>query len=63
MAQKYDNFDYFFKLVLVGDSGVGKSNLLLRYTKNEFNIHSQVTMGSELASKLVTMKDEKIVKA
>ena len=29
---------YLFKIVLIGDSGVGKSNLLSRFTKNEFNL-------------------------
>lgn len=27
-----DAYDYLFKIVIIGDSGVGKSNLLLRYT-------------------------------
>ncbi|MFS7888207.1 putative small GTPase, P-loop containing nucleoside triphosphate hydrolase [Helianthus anomalus] len=31
-----DEYDYLFKLVLIGDSGVGKSNLLSRFTRNEF---------------------------
>jgi Ras-related protein Rab-11A len=33
---KEDDYDYLFKLVLVGRSGVGKSNILSRYTKNTF---------------------------
>lgn len=32
--------------VLVGDSGVGKSNLLCRFTKNEFNPSMKSTIGS-----------------
>jgi len=27
-----DEYDYLFKLVLIGDSGVGKSNILSRFT-------------------------------
>jgi Ras-related protein Rab-11A len=27
-----DEYDYLFKLVLIGDSGTGKSNLLSRFT-------------------------------
>lgn len=38
-----DNYDYLFKLVMLGDSGVGKSNLLMRYTKNDFNVNSTST--------------------
>jgi len=31
MAAKPRDHDYLFKLVIIGDSAVGKSNLLLRY--------------------------------
>ena len=34
---KEEDYDYLFKLVLVGCSGVGKSNILSRYTKNTFS--------------------------
>lgn len=37
--------DYLLKLVLIGDSGVGKSNILTRYTKDEFNLNSLATIG------------------
>ena len=35
-------------VVLIGDSGVGKSNLLTRFTKNEFNLESKSTIGVEV---------------
>ncbi|KAE9445284.1 hypothetical protein C3L33_22817, partial [Rhododendron williamsianum] len=36
MARRPDEeYDYLFKVVLIGDSGVGKSNLLSRFTRNE----------------------------
>ena len=46
-------YDYLFKIVLIGDSGVGKSNLLSRYSKNEFHLGSKATIGVELAHKMV----------
>ncbi|XP_059665038.1 ras-related protein YPT3 [Cornus florida] len=57
-----DEYDYLFKLVLIGDSGVGKSNLLSRFTKNEFNLESKSTIGVEFATKSLTV-DGKVLKA
>ncbi|KAL8131536.1 ras-related protein RABA1f [Apium graveolens] len=57
-----DDYDYLFKLVLIGDSGVGKSNLLSRFTKNEFSLESKSTIGVEFATRTIKV-DDKIVKA
>ncbi|KAG9511384.1 Ras-related protein Rab-11A, partial [Fragariocoptes setiger] len=62
MAFKDDEYDYLFKIVLIGDSGVGKSNLLSRFTRNEFNLESKSTIGVEFATKSIQV-DGKIVKA
>ena len=51
MAKDEVDYDYLFKVVLIGDSGVGKSNLLSRFTKNEFNLESKTTIGVEFATK------------
>ena len=57
-----DDYDYLFKVVLIGDSGVGKSNLLSRFTKNEFSLESKSTIGVEFATRSIRV-DEKVVKA
>lgn len=56
-------FDYLLKVVLIGDSGVGKSNLLMRYTKGEFNLESKTTIGVEFATKSVKTSNGKVIKA
>ncbi|KAE8669803.1 Ras-related protein RABA1i [Hibiscus syriacus] len=57
-----EEYDYLFKLVLIGDSGVGKSNLLTRFTKNEFTLDSKPTIGVEFATRNIHV-DNKVVKA
>ncbi|XP_076918895.1 ras-related protein RABA4d-like [Bidens hawaiensis] len=54
--------DYIFKVVLIGDSAVGKSQLISRFSKNEFSLDSKATIGVEFQSKTLVI-DEKTVKA
>lgn len=49
-------------VVLIGDSGVGKSNLLSRFTRNEFNLESKSTIGVEFATRSIEV-DSKTIKA
>ncbi|KAF4630760.1 hypothetical protein G7Y89_g7378 [Cudoniella acicularis] len=53
---------FLFKVVLIGDSGVGKSNLLSRFTRNEFNLDSKSTIGVEFATRSIQV-DAKTIKA
>ena len=53
MGNRDDEYDYLFKVVLIGDSGVGKSNLLSRFTRNEFNLESKSTIGVEFATRSI----------
>ena len=56
-------FSYIHLLThLLGDSGVGKSNLLSRFTRNEFNLECKSTIGVEFATKSISV-DNKVIKA
>jgi len=46
-----DDNDYLFKIVIIGDSSVGKSNLLVRFTRNEFHEKSKATIGVDFGTK------------
>eukprot|EP00727_Mastigamoeba_balamuthi_P000520 m51a1_g10465 putative ras-related protein rabd2a-like (231) ;mRNA; r:44143-45312 len=39
------NYDYLFKILLIGDSGVGKSSLMLRFADDEYKGDSIATVG------------------
>ncbi|KAE8726036.1 Ras-related protein RABA2a [Hibiscus syriacus] len=57
MARRTDDeYDYLFKVVLIGDSGVGKSNLLSRFTRNEFCLESKSTIGVEFATRTLQVE-------
>lgn len=62
MSGRDDEYDYLFKVVLIGDSGVGKSNLLSRFTRNEFNLESKSTIGVEFATRSIQV-DGRTIKA
>lgn len=57
-----NRIDYVFKIVLIGDSAVGKSQLLARFARNEFNLDSKATIGVEFQTRTLTI-DHKTVKA
>ena len=50
-------------VILVGDTGVGKTHLLSRYIKNELPKNKYPTIGVEFATKGVTLKAGGTVKA
>lgn len=57
-----DQYIYIYKIVLIGDSGVGKSNMLSRYLSDTFSSDSKATVGVEFGSKNSEI-DGNIVKA
>lgn len=57
MDNKYDKL---FKIILTGDSGVGKSNILSKYINNEFLHESKSTIGVEFCTKTLFINDSVI---
>jgi len=52
------NFDYLLKYIIIGDSAVGKSNILLRYTNDKFSNEFQSTIGVEFGVKNLSIDDK-----
>jgi Ras-related protein Rab-11A len=50
--------DYKLKVVVVGDSGVGKTNLIKRFINNTFTANSKATVGVEFISKSFSINDQ-----
>jgi len=55
-----DDYDMIYKVILIGDSGVGKTNLLSRFTKNEFNLNTKTTVGVEFGAKKFVIDNSKV---
>ena len=54
------SFDYIFKVVLIGNSGVGKSSLLLRWSDDYFNDATQPTIGVDFKIKSVEVESKNV---
>lgn len=54
--------DYVFKVVLIGDSAVGKSQILARFARDEFSLDSKATIGVEFQTRTLVI-EHKSVKA
>ena len=46
------------KVVLIGESGVGKTSIITRYTRNQFKSQLMATSGANFVTKNVIMEDE-----
>lgn len=56
-----EKFDYLFKIVIIGDASVGKSNIISRLVKNEFIQNAKPTIGVDFATKTYKF-DNSVVK-
>jgi len=59
MASAGDDFDHLFKILLIGNSGVGKSSLLLRFTAGKFDDLSP-TIGVDFKVKLLSFRGKRL---
>lgn len=59
--QQQEGYDFLFKIVLIGDSSVGKTNIFTKYLNDEFDPDSKATVGVEFGTKNFKI-EEKIIK-
>ncbi|XP_021897416.1 ras-related protein Rab11D [Carica papaya] len=52
--------DYVFKVVLIGDSAVGKSQILARFARNEFSLDSKATIGVEFQTRTIVIQHKSV---
>jgi len=60
----YENngYDYLFKIVIVGDAGVGKSSLLCRFADDSFQENYQSTIGVDFKIREINLDSGKVIK-
>ena len=56
-----NSYDYLFKFIIIGDSNVGKSCLLLQFTEKRFREQFDPTIGVEFGAQNVQI-DDKIIR-
>ncbi|KAL1820403.1 hypothetical protein DCAR_0416736 [Daucus carota subsp. sativus] len=52
--------DYVFKVVLIGDSAVGKSQILARFARDEFSLDSKATIGVEFQTRTLNIQHKSV---
>ena len=58
MAQ--NSYAYVFKFIIVGDSSVGKSCLLLQFTDKRFKTSHDLTIGVEFGARTISVNDTNV---
>jgi len=54
------SYAYLFKYIIIGDTGTGKSCLLLQFTDNRFQPVHDLTIGVEFGARMVTIDNRQI---
>eukprot|EP00923_Selenidium_pygospionis_P050628 GHVN01087605.1.p1 GENE.GHVN01087605.1~~GHVN01087605.1.p1 ORF type:complete len:223 (+),score=23.57 GHVN01087605.1:121-789(+) len=53
-------YDYLFKYIIIGDTGVGKSCLLLQFTDKRFRAEHDLTIGVDFGSRIIHLDNQQI---
>merc|ERR1712032_1503522 len=53
-------YDHLFKLLIIGESGVGKTCLLLRFTDDSFTANHLTTIGIDFKIKIIDQEQKRI---
>ena len=62
LPEDYPNYDLSFKVIVIGNSGVGKSCLSVKATKNIFTESYSATIGFEFFTFNIKLNNNKVIK-
>jgi Ras-related protein Rab-8A len=55
-----ENYDFMAKLIVIGDSGVGKTNIILNFSEKEFKDNYVATIGVDFKVKTLEINNKRI---
>ena len=53
------NYEFLVKIIIIGDSGVGKTNFIFRFAENSFSDMHVSTVGLDYKSKIIILPSSK----
>ena len=54
------SYSYLFKYIIIGDTGVGKSCLLLQFTDKRFQPVHDLTIGVEFGARMINIDQKQV---